>query len=67
MARPRVPPVIRNEILRAYDRGDKTIDTARDLGVSKGYPSKLAKHEGRALRRPRKQNDRSGNGRDGSG
>lgn len=49
----RIPPVIKNEILRAYERGDKVVETAGDLGVSKGYPSALAKREGKALRRPR--------------
>ena len=52
-----VPPLFRSEIKRAYER-DKTAkvaDIAEDFGVSKGYPSALAKREGLAMRRPRPQ------------
>lgn len=47
----RIPPVIRNEIARAYRRGDKVADTGRDFGVDPSYPTKLAKREGVPLRR----------------
>jgi hypothetical protein len=51
--RKRVPAVIKNEITRAYTRGDKTVDIERDLGVSRGYSSQIAKQAGKPLRRPR--------------
>lgn len=50
-----VPSLFRSEIKRAYARGDGTAETAKDFGVSKSYPSKLAKRDGLQMRRPRKQ------------
>lgn len=54
----RIHKVIKNEIVRAYERGDPTDDTARDFGVSTGYPSRLAKKEGKPQRRPRKAGEK---------
>ncbi|MDO8533520.1 MAG: hypothetical protein Q7S17_02100 [Xanthobacteraceae bacterium] len=50
-----VPPLFRSEIKRAYgDKTAKVADIAEDFGVSKSYPSALAKREGLAMRRPKK-------------
>lgn len=52
-----VPPLFRREIKRTYehDKTAKVADIAKDFGVSKSYPSTLAKRDGVPMRRPRQQ------------